>query len=223
MSVITITTQIFLQRLSLRLAAEAGDEILDYEANGITFTALQRESAINRSVEQIYENILNGFIKAAGDDIQNGANAMLDSFDTFKTDIDYIITGEVPNSKLLAKPANVRKVKSLLVNSTSPVLITGRTATPLTSDQYHRAMGSGYSNYEPTSKKPRFYERDKTIELSIDRAGTIISEGAVQAVCLAQPVYTAFSLTGNDILAPAEWEDNVISTAKIKIFGGRQK
>lgn len=215
------TTQPFLQRLSLRLSYDAGDEVSIYTADGITFLAVQREEAINRAVTMIYEAIYLSYLNKTDNNVQGAIEAMMEAYSVFNHVETYTIGNYIPNSKVLVKPFYLRKAKTIIINSTIPLLI-NKVALPLTPDQYQRAMTSEYSNYIPSNDRPRFYETVDNIELSIDQTGSLIKVGTLSVSCLKQPVYQVFDTAGDDIIADRNWENTIINNAKIILLSGRQ-
>jgi len=190
-----------------------GDAVTVYTSDGLTHKAIQREEALNRAVQDIYEAKLIG----SSDDFNTAVCLFLNRYSFYRDTESYTITAGVPDSKAIPKGTGIRAIKTIVINAGNPVII-DKIAYPLTSEQYQKVINNSYSNYLPSVIKPKFYEQGENFSIEIG-GGTRIIFGGLEAIVLKEPVYTAFSTTGSDILAPGIWEAEIVAYAKKLILG----
>jgi hypothetical protein len=215
------TTQPFLKLLSLQLSYDRGDEISNYITDGLTLTALNREQAINRAVLDIYNEELAKVLAAEDNNMRTTAQKLAEMYQVFNGYETITVNNGIPDTTEIDKSGKVRFVRSIIINSSIPS-ITNKRALPLTAEQYHDVKYNKYSNYKPTNDRPRFYEFQDTIELMIDTEGSKILFGNLQILELLQPVYQKFDISGDDIVAHAGWENDIIKRAIMHTLTGRQ-
>lgn len=212
------TTQTFLQKLSLRLSDELGDVVVNYTADGNTIKSIQRESSLNRAVELLYESKLKEcFAERKTEEMGIAA----DLFMTKWLEYRYIKTYRTPPATdTFNKESKMRYIMNVRVRSDDPY-IRDAIAYPLKPEQYHQSIVNPYSNFKPSLSNPKIFEYTATFKLEL--GGSTMKSGRLSALCLIQPVYTVFSITGDDILAPVKWEDEIIELAKAIVLGTHQQ
>lgn len=203
-----MTTQPYLERLSLRLSDSLGDVVADYTADGNTIKAIQREEAINRAVTLLYNTKLD----AISLDIGKAAEPFMEKYLEYKHIKTYTRTPPQSTNNF-TKDENVRYIVNIRVNLE-------KIAYPLKGVQYLEALTNKYSNYKPGLESPKFneYKTYFTLELG----GTIMQSGILEVLCLLEPLYTVFNMTGNDILGADKWEDEIIELSKAIVLGSHQ-
>ena len=216
------TTQVFLQRLSLRLSDNLGDVTDNYTTDGKTIKAIQREGGINEAVTLLYEMKL----KEIDPDFDKAAEFFMEKYKDFKVEVVYTRIPGDPLSNVFAKEAWIRKIFTIKVNATTPA-IWDKVAHGLSDAQYHTVKTNKFSNYKPSVLQPKFFEfKDSfTLELGSTPHGAdiVMEDGTLKALCLREPVYQKFDIAGADIVCPRSWEDEVLELAKSIVLGNHQQ
>lgn len=218
--------QTIFQRLHLSLANYVGDTVGTYTADGKTVLKTKREQALNGAISSIYEAYLNAYLKQYP---LNGFGNFYNDFVVYRGEKSYTFTGGLPNSTALVKPTDpstndVRRYMRARLNvaNSHPVLvITNKTAHPLTEEQFHKGMTRPTSNYKPTAGRPWFYETSTHLRILFDTVPTAIHSGDALFTVLLQPVYVVTSSTGNDVVVPPQWEAEIVSLAAQILMNNR--
>lgn len=209
-------SQPILERLSIQLSNRLGDGVSVFTANGITITAEKRLQAINEAIGELYEARLMDY---AGKNTEK-PESFTKVFPDYRGLLTFLITDTSPNSRALAKPENVRKVISCLVNANDPA-IQNKTAIGYDETNYYKAISWEYSNIKPTTEQPGYFEHDKLITVEYNQAGGLIETGSVKFAVLLQPVKVNYGDT-DDVLMPVSWERDVIALAAKIAMDNRQ-
>lgn len=214
--------QPYFDRLSRLLSVRLGDTVSSYLTNGVTYSALKREQAINEAVGSLYEAELLDF---AGKDMNRpGVEKFMNSYPEYRDEITVGIAAGNPSSKAIEKEQRVRQYFTAHIYATVPA-IADKVAYPLTAEQYHRAMNREHSNFKASIEHPRFFVKSTSISIEIGGVQNqdTITDGSVKFVVLLQPVYTAQAPDGDDILAPESWEQKIVAMAAEIAVAGRQR
>lgn len=204
------------------LSDRLGDHVSDYTAEGKIYTAKKREQALNEANGNIYNAELAAIAGERPTD--QGIQKFLNEFPSFRDEITFDINNSSPDTKQLLRVSRVRKYMTAEINADIPVIVS-KVATALTTEQYQRALNNPNSNFKPSADNPKFYVKNKYISIEIGgtRNEDKIARGTVKFAVFLQPVYTAFDVNGEDIIAPEEWEHEIISQASLIAIANRQK
>lgn len=196
--------QKILQELSIKLSQLAGDQVSDYTANGNTIFAYKRQAAINTAAGKIYELKLKEY---------TSIDEFIKKFPMFNGRKIYSIVDSNPDSLNLEKTDDIKLVKDCFINSTLPE-INNKQAGKLTSEAYTYALTNKYSSRKPSLNRPKFYEREKYIEVHYNQEGSddrSIHNGTVTFLVYLKTPKVEFNVNANDILIPYEWFDEVLT------------
>lgn len=196
--------QTLLERLSLGLAKLSGDQVSVYTADGETIKAAKREESINSAALGMFDLKRKGLTDTE----------FMKDYPIFRSEKVILINGSLPYSLGIEKAPGVIKVLDCYVNSWEPQ-IDNKQAGRLTEETYYNALTFEYSHYKPTLSAPKFYERDKVLEVHVSnyKNQITIANGTIKMIVFAKPVYTPFDPNGEDILLPDEWYEETVSLA----------
>lgn len=205
--------QIILSRLSIELSKRIGDQVTDYRADGETVKAYKREAAINEAVFSIYEAKQGSAAEAE----------FLKQFPLYRSEKVHLIVNSEPYSLGIEKAADVKRVIDCFVNAWEPE-VDNKQAGRLNEQTYYNALTERTSHYKPTLERPKFYERDKVVEIHVSqyKDQVTIANGTIKLIVLLRPVYTVFESTGPDILIPEDWFPEVLKESYNNLTGSNQ-
>lgn len=196
--------QTLLERLSIGLSKLSGDQVSIYTADGETIKAAKREEAVNSAALRMFDEKRKGLTDAE----------FMNNYPIFRSEKVILINGSLPYSLGIEKTPGIIKVLDCYVNAWEPI-VENKQAGRLTEDTYYNALTFEYSHFKPTLAAPKYYERDKVIEIHVAnfKNQITISNGTIKLIVFAKPVYTEFDPDGEDILLPDEWYEETVSLA----------
>lgn len=198
--------QPIIEEIDKNVNREAADQVSSYTSDGQTYTAQQREKAVNEAIGDIYTKKLEGL----------GIEQFSRIYPEFVKEKTITVTPN-GNSKLYIKDSDVRLIFNILLNISTPASITNGVAHYLKAEVIRQALYDSDSEFAPTTDNPKFSETERYFSLELG-GSVVVTAGTIKPLCLLQPIYVAYNASGTDTIIPRLWikEVSVLAAQLIK-------